>query len=54
MLEIAKTIHASRVLITHIEEPDGLSFDDLEIVERQLHGECLTKTFAYNTMLIAI
>jgi phosphoribosyl 1,2-cyclic phosphate phosphodiesterase len=38
--------------MTHIEEPDQLSYDDLQVLSERLQGEGLNITFAYDTMLI--
>ncbi len=43
-----------RAVMTHIEEPVGLSYDDLRLVEEKLQAEGLNITFAYDTMLIEV
>lgn len=53
-LDIVRKLDAQRVIMTHIEEPDGMSFDDLQKLEKQLQAEGLPITFAYDTMLIAL
>jgi phosphoribosyl 1,2-cyclic phosphate phosphodiesterase len=50
-LEIVRKLKASRVLMTHIEEPDQLSHDDLRMVSDRLRGEGHNVAFAYDTML---
>lgn len=50
-LEIVGKLDAGRVVLTHIEEPDGLSHDDLERLGRKLRDEGLDVRFAFDTML---
>ncbi len=53
-LDIVRRLNAKQVILTHIEEPDGLSCDDLLVVERRLHAEGLAVRFAYDTLVIEI
>ena len=38
-LEVARALRAGRVVMTHIEEPDRLSYDDLRRLEGRLQDE---------------
>lgn len=51
-LEIVRELKASRVFMIHIEEPDGLTYDDLKVLEGKLQDDGLNVIFAYDTMLI--
>ena len=53
-LEIIKQIKAKKVIITHIEEANGLSYDDLKILEKQLQSDGLNITFAYDTLKVDV
>lgn len=53
-LEIVRKLAARRVVLTHIEEPDGLSHDDLAVVARSLQGDGLDVTFAYDTQIVEV
>ncbi len=56
-LEIARQLNAERVILSHIEEPDGLSYDDLKRLERKLkreRGSQLPVSFAYDTLRLDI
>jgi phosphoribosyl 1,2-cyclic phosphate phosphodiesterase len=53
-LAIIDELGASRVLLTHIEEMDELSFDDLRRLEARLRADGLDVGFAYDTMLIDV
>jgi phosphoribosyl 1,2-cyclic phosphate phosphodiesterase len=53
-LEIARKLAAKQVILTHIEEPDGLSYDDLLALEQQVRASGLNVTFAYDTMVVDI
>lgn len=54
MLEIARRLDARHVVMTHIEEPDQLGYDDLLRLEEKLHGEGLNITFAYDTLVVPV
>jgi phosphoribosyl 1,2-cyclic phosphate phosphodiesterase len=53
-LEIAGKLEAARVVMTHIEEPDGLSHDDLLRLEDHLGASGLNISFAYDTLLVPV
>ncbi len=53
-LEVVKALHASRVVLTHIEEPDGLSYDDLQLLGKRLHSKGLNVDFAYDTLIVDV
>lgn len=50
-LAIVERLDARRVVLAHIEEMDGLSYDDLRRLERTLDDRI---SFAYDTMLIEL
>jgi phosphoribosyl 1,2-cyclic phosphate phosphodiesterase len=51
-LEIARKINAGKKVLTHIEEPDGISHDELQELEKELKH--LKIEFAYDTMFIGL
>lgn len=51
-LDIVRRLGARHTVLTHIEEPDGLSYGDLCRVEAALRAEGLNITFAYDTLRI--
>ncbi len=53
-LEIVKTLEAKRVILTHIEEPNGLGFDELKELEVKLKSSGMNIEFAYDTQLVKI
>ncbi len=53
-LEILRVLNARRVILTHIEEPDDLSYDDLLVLQGRLQADGLPVEFAYDTMLIDV
>lgn len=53
-LEIVRKLDAHHVIMTHIEEPERLSYDDLQRLAAQLQGEGLNITFAYDTMVVDV
>ncbi len=53
-LDMVRAMQPRRTIMTHIEEPDGQSYDDLLRLETVLHGEGYAITFAYDTMLIEV
>ena len=53
-LEIVKKIGARRGVMTHIEESDGLSYDDFLELERRLRREGLDISFAHDTLLVNV
>jgi phosphoribosyl 1,2-cyclic phosphate phosphodiesterase len=53
-LEIVERLRAERVILTHIEEMDGLSFDDLQRLERRLKTSGVAVEFAFDTMFVKV
>ncbi len=53
-LEILNRLEAKRTILTHIEELDGLSYDDLQTLERNLRREGVKVTFAYDTLMVDV
>ncbi len=53
-LEIVSRLDAGRVVLTHIEEPDGMSHDDLERLALQLQDQGLPVSFAHDTQLLPV
>jgi phosphoribosyl 1,2-cyclic phosphate phosphodiesterase len=53
-LDIARKLDARRVIMTHIEEPDALNYDDLLRLEVRLHEEGFNIAFAYDTMIVEV
>jgi phosphoribosyl 1,2-cyclic phosphate phosphodiesterase len=53
-LGIVKKLDAKRVVMTHIEEADGLSHDDLTQLADGLKGDGLNLTFAFDTQIIEV
>ncbi len=51
-LGIIEALGAKRVILTHIEEVDGLTHDDLQELQRRLQGEGLEIYFAFDTMMV--
>jgi phosphoribosyl 1,2-cyclic phosphate phosphodiesterase len=51
-LEIVRRLKARRTILTHIEEPDGLGYDDLLRLEKQLQREGMNITFAWDTLVV--
>jgi phosphoribosyl 1,2-cyclic phosphate phosphodiesterase len=50
-LAIVDRLDAGRVVLTHIEEVDGLSFDDLRELDGRLDGKV---EFAYDGMVVDV
>ncbi len=50
-LAIVKKLDAQRVVMTHIEESDSLSYDDLARLTDQLRADGLNISFAYDTQI---
>lgn len=50
-LAIAEALAARRVVLSHVEEMDGLSYDDLRDLERRLDGRV---EFAYDGMVLHV
>jgi phosphoribosyl 1,2-cyclic phosphate phosphodiesterase len=53
-LEIVKKLDAQGVVMTHIEEADGLSHDDLCKLADRFQGDGLDLTFAFDTQIIEV
>lgn len=53
-LEIIKMLQPKKSILTHIEESDGLSFDDLKKIEECLKDKGLNIEFAYDTLIVDI
>ncbi len=53
-LEMVRAIGAGRTILTHIEEQDGYSHDDLQEIARALMGDGLQIEFAYDTMNVDV
>ncbi len=53
-LEIVAAIEPTRVVMTHIEESDGLNYDDLLEVEQRLRERGLNVTFAFDTLTVEV
>jgi phosphoribosyl 1,2-cyclic phosphate phosphodiesterase len=54
MVEVIRKLEAKRTMVTHIEEAEGLSYDDLLLIERQLAGEGVAVKFAFDTQIISV
>jgi phosphoribosyl 1,2-cyclic phosphate phosphodiesterase len=53
-LEIVAAIDAKRVVMTHIEESDGLSYDDLLEVEQRVRERGINLSFAFDTLTVEV
>jgi phosphoribosyl 1,2-cyclic phosphate phosphodiesterase len=53
-LEIVRKLAARRVLMTHVEEPDQLSYDDLRLLEPRLQEQGLPIAFAHDTLVVDV
>lgn len=53
-LEIARQLEAGKILLTHIEEPEGMTHGDLQIVAGQLQEAGLDAEFAYDTLVVEV
>lgn len=53
-LKIVRELGAGRTVLSHVEEMDELSFDDLLRLERKLADDGLRVTFAYDTMQVDV
>ncbi|UGB28695.1 MBL fold metallo-hydrolase [Metabacillus sp. B2-18] len=53
-LEVIKILNAKKVLLTHIEEPNGLSFSDFKELEEQLQDSGINVEFAHDTQIIRV
>ena len=53
-LAIVDALDADRVVLSHIEEMDGLTHDDLRRLERRLQGDGRDIAFAYDGMVVDV
>lgn len=53
-LDVVRDLGARHTILTHIEEMEQLSFDDLRRLERHLHAGGLNITFAWDTMVVEV
>ena len=53
-LEIVRRLNAKQIIITHIEELNGVSHDNLQEIAQHLQSNGLNLTFAYDTMVVGI
>ncbi len=53
-LEIVNQLQAKKVILTHIEEHDQLSYDDLKKVSKRLARKGLNLDFAHDTMVVDV
>ena len=53
-LDIVRKLGAKLVIMTHIEEPDQLNHDDLQILARQLNGQGFSIAFAHDTLVVEV
>ncbi len=53
-IAIVRQLQAKAIVLTHIEEHDGLSYDDLERVAKRLQADGLNVRFAFDTMKIKV
>ncbi|MGI9047801.1 MAG: MBL fold metallo-hydrolase [Rubrobacteraceae bacterium] len=53
-MEIANTLDAERVILTHVEEVDGLTHDELQELQRRLQTEGRNIEFAHDTLMVDV
>jgi len=53
-LDIVRQMAPRRTILTHIEEPDALNYDDLVRLEVRIGAEGLAVQFAYDTLLVEV
>ncbi|TLS37061.1 MBL fold metallo-hydrolase [Pseudalkalibacillus caeni] len=53
-LEVVKELNAKKVMLTHIEEVNGLGFSELEELEKKLKDSGVNVEFAYDTQMINV
>jgi len=51
---MVRKIKPKRAVLTHIEEPDQVSIEELRTIEQQLRTKGLPISFAYDTMAIEV
>jgi phosphoribosyl 1,2-cyclic phosphate phosphodiesterase len=53
-LEMIRALDVERVILAHVEEPNGLSHDDLTRLSERLRGEGLPVEFAWDTLVVEV
>ncbi len=53
-LAIVQELEAKKVILSHIEEMDGLSDDDLKKLEQKLHGDGVGLIFAHDALVVDV
>lgn len=53
-LEMVAALRAERVILTHIEEANGLSHDQLTDLQRRLRADGLPVDFAHDTLIVEV
>ncbi|MEA3319544.1 MAG: MBL fold metallo-hydrolase [Bacillota bacterium] len=53
-LEVVKALKAEKVILTHVEEPNGLSFNEFKEIEMKLKDSGMNVEFAYDTQLVSV
>lgn len=53
-LAMLRQMQPKSIIMTHIEEPDGLGYEDLLRLELKLQAEGYPLRFAYDTMLVTV
>ena len=53
-LDIVRQLNAKRVILHHIEEVFGMTYDDFEELGEKLRADGLNITFAYDTMTVEV
>jgi len=53
-LSVVRRLKAKQVILSHIEEHDGLSYNDLEVLSERLRNKRLNVKFAFDSMQIRV
>lgn len=53
-LEVVKDLKAEKVLLTHVEELNGLSFSEFKELEMELKDSGMNVEFAYDTQIVSV
>lgn len=53
-LEIVESLDARRTVLTHVEEMDGFTHEDLQEIGRRLRNEGRNVEFAYDTLIVDV
>jgi phosphoribosyl 1,2-cyclic phosphate phosphodiesterase len=53
-LEVVDALAAERVVLSHVEEIDGLSYDDLLVLEERLRAQGRPVTFAWDGLSVEV